>query len=359
MVMMLAAPGLEPGAGETAAAEPAVATTAPLRVAIAGSKPFVVPAGPGATRPTGLSIDIWQALAADLGREFEYVTAPGVNAALTMVEAGEADVAVGAISITADRAARVAFTQPYFESSLAILAPASQSALDRLKPFLTAAFLTGVGVLLAVLLLVGTLVWLAERKVNPEQFPDKAVPGIGNGIWMALVTMTTVGYGDRVPVTTRGRVTMGIWMLVSMITASSIIAFMATALTLSQLDEPAIASAEELRGKRVAVVPGTTATRFVQRHGGRILEADTVRLAIERVAGGGADAVVYDRPMLRYHLSEHPDVALALSEASYQPQGYGFALRPGSQLAQPLDVAILRLRQAGTIDSLADKWLGP
>ncbi len=331
----------------------------PLRVAVAGSKPFVMPPGPGESQPKGLSIDVWRSVAADLGREFEYVQADSVSEALDMVEGGSADVAVGPISITADRARKVSFSQPYFESSLAILASASQSALSRLKPFLTSAFLTGVGVLLLVLLLVGTLVWLAERGANPEQFPADAVRGISNGVWMALVTMTTVGYGDRVPVTGKGRLTMGVWMIISMITASSIIAFMATALTLSQLDKPAISTAGELRGQRVAVVPATTGLRFVQRHGGRVVESDSVADAIDEVLKGNAAAVVYDRPMLRYYLSEHGDVPLALSPVTYEPQGYGFAVRPGSELEQPIDIAILRLRHDGKVETFAQQWLGP
>ncbi len=87
-----------------------------------------------------------------------------------------------------------------------------------------------------MLLGVGTLLWLAERRDNPEQFPATPVRGIGNGVWLALVTMTTVGYGDRVPITTAGRVMAGVWMVIALISASSLTAGIATALTLSQLE---------------------------------------------------------------------------------------------------------------------------
>ena len=43
---------------------------------------------------------------------------------------------------------------------------------------------------------VGSLIWLAERRRNAEQFAEP-LAGIGSGMWFALVTLTTVGYGDK------------------------------------------------------------------------------------------------------------------------------------------------------------------
>src|SRR6185503_13084708 len=38
-------------------------------------------------------------------------------------------------------------------------------------------------------------------------------PTIGGGLWWAVQTVTTVGYGDKVPVTTAGRILAAIVML--------------------------------------------------------------------------------------------------------------------------------------------------
>lgn len=55
----------------------------------------------------------------------------------------------------------------------------------------------------------GVLVALAEH-----DRPSSTIGSLGDGIWWAFVTCTTVGYGDEVPVTSSGRVIAVILMLI-------------------------------------------------------------------------------------------------------------------------------------------------
>src|SRR5262249_23458438 len=55
-----------------------------------------------------------------------------------------------------------------------------------------------VGGLLALLAVVGTIFWIIERRSNPD-FSGKQIHGWGSGVWLSIVTMTTVGYGDKAP----------------------------------------------------------------------------------------------------------------------------------------------------------------
>ena len=68
-----------------------------------------------------------------------------------------------------------------------------------------------------LLLIVGALVWLVERKANPKQFSPKVLPGLGDGFWFAGVTLSTIGYGDKAPVTVAGRLISMLWMLVGVV----------------------------------------------------------------------------------------------------------------------------------------------
>jgi polar amino acid transport system substrate-binding protein len=338
-----------------AIAEPSSAATGELRVGYAGSAPFVI----GGAQPDGLSLSVWRAVAGAAQLRYRLVPQQSVREALVAVASGELDVAVGPISITSERARRVRFTQPYFQSRIGILARQDDPGLwSRIAPFLTRVF-AGASLALALLLLgIGTAVWLLERRNNPDQFPADPVRGIANGVWFALVTMTTVGYGDRVPVTAGGRVLAGLWMLVALVTTTSLTAGFASAFTVLQLDTTTIRDARDLRGEPVAAVRGTTGASFVREHGGQHVAVDDLAAAVGAARDGRAVAVVHDRPMLQYHLARHPEMELRLTAASYDPQGYGFAVAPGSKLLQDLDVALLLAKEDGRIERIVSTWLG-
>lgn len=53
---------------------------------------------------------------------------------------------------------------------------------------------------LQCIIIAGTLFYAAENGVNPQ------IKSIVDGIWWAIVTLTTIGYGDIYPWTTMGRV---------------------------------------------------------------------------------------------------------------------------------------------------------
>lgn len=49
-------------------------------------------------------------------------------------------------------------------------------------------------------IIAGTLFYIAENGINSQ------IKSIGDGIWWAIVTMATIGYGDIYPMTTFGRI---------------------------------------------------------------------------------------------------------------------------------------------------------
>lgn len=61
------------------------------------------------------------------------------------------------------------------------------------------------GLLLLTVLISGSLMYLAEAEAQPDKFGS-----IPRALWWAIITMTTIGYGDTYPVTALGRLLGGI-----------------------------------------------------------------------------------------------------------------------------------------------------
>lgn len=70
------------------------------------------------------------------------------------------------------------------------------------------ALLASLLVLTSVVLVSASLAYIAEREAQPDEFGT-----IPDAIWWAVVTVTTVGYGQTIPVTIAGRIIAGVTMI--------------------------------------------------------------------------------------------------------------------------------------------------
>lgn len=321
-------------------------------VGVAGSEPFV-------KDDTGVSLEIWKRLMEKLDIQYTTKSYDGVPEALQALKEGKVGAVAGPISITSERAESVKFSQPYFESGLSILSPKDKSSLwDKIKPFFSYKFFVALIILVFILAVVGTLLWVTERKTNTDEFPMAPAKGIANGMWCAIVTMTTTGYGDRAPRTFWGRFVTGIWMIISLIFTTSMIAGIASVLTLSSIGVSTINDAEGLSGMKVGVVSGSPSEDFVKQFGGRTITIKNVGDGFDKLSQKKVDAIVYDRPQLLYYLQQYPDYDFALSEAEYDRLGYGFAFPITYDKMHIVDENILQLEESGIVDQIVEKWLG-
>ena len=327
-----------------------------LRVGVAGSEPFVVNRD-GSFE--GVAVEIWEALAANAGWRYRFNSFQNVPEAMDALAAGMLDVVVGPVSITAERAQSARFSQPYFASSLSILSRTEAPTLwQRLSPFFSRSFYIAVVFFVSVLALVGTLIWLAERRVPDASFAHEPVRGIANGIWLAVVTMSTVGYGDLAPRTFLGRLVTTLWILISIVTATSLVAGIASTLTLSGMQNNTIATADQLNGKRVAVIPNSPGQPFAERYGANPVEVPSLGEGYALMERRSVDAMVFDRPQLLYFLKERGASSIAVSRATYARQNYGFAVPLMSSLISEMNVRLLELQESGRVDRIVRAWLG-
>jgi ABC-type amino acid transport substrate-binding protein len=290
----------------------------------------------------GLTIELWKRIAERLGRPFEFRDM-ALREMLAAVEAGDVDLAAAALTITSDRESRLDFSHPFISSGLGIAVHQRPGGgwLATLQRVFSGKFLMALTPLLLLLTLVGILVWLAERRRNPD-FQGGPVKGIGSGLWWSAVTMTTVGYGDKAPATLPGRTLAVVWMFASVIIISSFTAAIATALTVEKLDK-SISGVDDLYQFRVLSLAGSTSEAYLKRRMIRYKTAPSLPAALDELAQGNADAVLYDAPILRYLVSNHYPDRLRILHEVLQRQDYGIAFQAGSPLREEVNRALLEI----------------
>jgi len=325
----------------------------PLSVGVTGSEPFVF-----SQKDKGIAVEIWDRIARENSWNYQYVPFENVEDALRSLYKGNLDLVVGPIGITSDRLESITFSQPFYNSSISILSRTdNQSLWQKIHPFFSLRLLIAVLIFLMILGGVGTLLWMTEHKKSPKQFPKDPMKGIGNGMWLAIVTMSTTGYGDKYPVTLPGRIITGIWMIISLIFATSMVAGIASVLTLTSLNSTALSTVEQLPGHKVATVSDSPSAAFLKKYKVQVIDVNNLDDAITKLKNKEVDAIVYDRPELLYYLKNNKNTNLSISKAEYYKQGYGFAFPLHSSLVTDCNRSLLELAENQEIDRIVHYYI--
>jgi len=308
---------------------------------------------------SGISILFWEKVAEDLDLQYNYTEYPDVESLLVAVEQGEVDAAIGAITITDEREQRMDFTQPYFASGLGVAVHQDQGGfLGRLLNIVSWEFISAVGILCLVILIFGLLVWFFERRKNRDEFGGKPLRGIGEAFWWSAVTMTTVGYGDKAPVTRGGRLVAFVWMFTAIVITSTLTAAIASALTVSSLSEN-IRSIEDLARFRIGTVAGSSSEEYLRREGVRVETYPSATEALSALEENEVRAVLYDKPILQYLVRETERVEnIELLPQEILQNSYGIALPVNSSLRKPLNITLLRKLTSPEYASIINRYLG-
>jgi ABC-type amino acid transport substrate-binding protein len=341
------------------AAGDAVAAPQQADLLVVGTKeaaPFAIRQPDGTW--SGIGIELWREVAEELGLAYRIVERdlPGL---FTGLEDGELDVAVAALTVTAERETTVDFTHPFYTSGLGIAVPARQKSdfLLVVERFVSPAFLQVVGALVLVLFLAGALVWLFERRRNPEQFGGGAGRGLGSAFWWSAVTMTTVGYGDKAPRTAGGRAVALVWMFTSVIIISGFTAAIASTLTVGQL-ATAVEGPEDLPGVRVAAVAAATSETYLRERRIDHVTFETPLEALRAVESDDVQAAVHDAPILRYLARTELGGAVRVLPRTFERQDYSIAVTEGSVLREPISRVLLRVISEAEWQDVLFRYLG-
>jgi polar amino acid transport system substrate-binding protein len=327
----------------TWAGAPRAASAPAAAKLIVGTKhapPFAIKSEDGTW--SGVSIDLWRAVAAELDLKYEFKEYD-LAGLLKATREGSIDAAVAALTVTAEREEAMDFTHPLHTTGLSIaVSPGSRAGwLGLLRRFLSLGFLKAVIALAVVLLGVGILAWWFERGKNKPQFGGSAIRGIGSGFWWSAVTMTTVGYGDKAPVTLGGRLVALVWMFAALIVVATFTGAIASALTVGQL-EGAINGPADLPKVRVGTVEGSTSENYLRSRRIAYRASKTVAEGLRLVADKEIDAFVYDAPLLRYMANSEYRGKVEVLPIRFERQDYAIGLPSNSPIRETVNRVLLR-----------------
>ncbi|WNC70324.1 transporter substrate-binding domain-containing protein [Thalassotalea nanhaiensis] len=328
-----------------------------LRVGTMHSPPFAIKNPDNSW--SGISVELWREIAIELNLkyEFEEHTLPEL---LQGVEQGNLDAAIAAITITEEREPLMDFTHPHHSTGFAIATLSDEQVnvwLSTFKQLFSWQFIQVVVSLFLLLFIVGWLMWLVEHKHKSKNEDTHTIEYISEGFWWAAATMTTVGYGDKTPMTKIGRAFGVIWMFTALMIVASFIAAFSSILTVQKINTN-IQNLTDLNKLQIATLDGSTSEAFLQNNGYMIVTFADVKGGLQAITEGKVDAMVYDAPLLQYFVETEFKGEIEISPATFERQDYGFALTQGSELREPLNRVLIRIVRNDSWREKLEKYLG-
>ncbi|MCG8617460.1 MAG: transporter substrate-binding domain-containing protein [Desulfobacterales bacterium] len=339
----------------------------PLLVGISYYKPFVFgeQGGPGQGSDQkfeqdsvqGFAIDLWEKIARDNQWKFEYVYSD-FKTKLDNVRSKKVDLAIGGITITAEREEDMNFSSPTFNAGLGILIKKTvenQSILPIIAGKLFTWEIAGLFLMLfGCLLFWGFWLWMAEKGSNliRHSFKD----GYPDAVWCAWMIKTTIGFGDVYPKRFLGRLTTLPIFITGVIALSLIMAPINAAFLVRDIEvlESRISGPIHLSKKTVATKADTYAVEVLQKYDAIIIEVPTIAEAYALLMNEEVEAVVYDLPGLMHHEKDNRNVALV--GKGFAGNHYGFAFPEDSHLQEAINRTLLKLKEDGVYKEIYEKW---
>lgn len=264
-----------------------------------------------------------------------YVT---IDDLITAVETGVADIGLAAITKTSERETRVDFTHTTFESGLRIMTHnnvnTSAVVSKFLKSFFNAQFFFTLFILILIVFLISVIVWTLEvffTKPEMKFFSDDWKVGIVEALgWSTKNLMKKETYAPLHPIS---KALGFVLMIFSVVFVASLTAYIASRMIILNDNSPTINSLDDLTGKRVGTVDGSTSFDFlIAEGGGAILKTyTTLEEMLETFHDNRLDAIVYDFPILLYHVNQREKQGIydtVVVGPIYDKQSYGFIVDP-------------------------------
>ena len=310
-------------------------------------------------QPVGVMIDIWENLAGRLGVETEFVRVDAFPALIELATSGKADVALGPIAITEDRERVLDLTHSIFHSGLRVAVRQRNETgfLAAVRSMLSWQLLELVSIVVALALISGHLLWWFERGRNDHSFPTTYPRGVGEALWWIMSTIMTGGCDDKHVDSLLGRGIAFAWMVGGISLIAAFTSVLTATMTADRVTGT-IHGPRDLAGRVVGVQAAAVTGPVVRQRGAIPQEFPSINAALDALALGMVEAVVSENQQLMFLVSQASRNSLRLVGPVFESFDYGLGLPPGSPLREPLNTAILRMREDGSLGRFIEEWFG-
>lgn len=307
----------------------------------------------------GLGVTLWEAIAAKQKLEFEYQELPFEELINALVEK-RVDIVIGELMVNPKDEQVMDFSQPFLEANIIVAVAGKtwhpewwQILLHAFDWSIVQVFLS----LVPALIIVSLLIWLVERHRPDGYFGGRPVRAIGNSFWFSAVTLTSTGYGDKVPVTFLGRALATLWMLISLLLVTAFTASVASTVA-SVRTGGLIRSVGDLQHFRNGVLNGGVAQQILEKDRAPTVAYEKYEEALQQLLDGNLDTVVGDSLSLKYLVRTEfaPHVALLPLDLFFGRVAFG--LHQSSERREEFNIALLEELRGKSWQSAVQNYLG-
>ncbi|NJL48544.1 MAG: transporter substrate-binding domain-containing protein [Leptolyngbyaceae cyanobacterium SM2_5_2] len=266
------------------------------------------------------------------------------------------------MAITSQREQAFDFSHPILSAGLQVMAPAptaqSRYPMREILSRILSPELVRLSAMVGLLMLIPAhVLWYFERN-NKESMIENAsyFPGIFQALWWTVLAL--VGQADDMPQGPVGKLVALFWVFVGIIYLTYFTAGLTAELTVQEI-QGHIQTLTDLQNRSVALVADEGALEYLEVQNIRqVTQFSQPEAAYAALAAGEVEALVAPRPLLLYFALHEPDVDYQLVGTPFLDQFYAFAMPEDSPYRDPINQAILTLRENGTYTEIYRKWFG-
>lgn len=327
----------------------------PLTVAVTVDPPYSMKDSEG--KWTGLVVELWTLAAQELGRPFIFQEM-SFEQVFRMLEDGSIDISIATLYVTADREAKYDLTTPLGTSRFAVatLSKAKDHpGWDVVNIFLSWGNLSIFLALFAVLMVLGGLFWLIERKHNPDDFGEGKLKGIGAGAYWVGSTLTSgVCLGVQLK-TAAGRILGLAWMAFCAIALSALIASLTAALSEKRMETRKLA-VKDLKQMHLGTERGTLEETMLKETGGRYSLFDSEQAFMKALLAKKIDGALSDEITLHYFEEQLYRGAISVYPTDLKRRAFALAMPKDSSLRRPVNVALVKIMDDPVWDAILERY---